>query len=240
MYTTIFNKKMNWKKWNFENSKMLKRKTISWWKSELNISTQKEVKDKIRHIVKSSICNRPIDKTYTEFLIKVLSHHHRFEQKCGIGIKHLEIRINPSWNGPTQGIWIIRNDDTEEDISWVTALKPEGKPSVKEDISNAARYEISSQIHNFHDNGDCSICEICKNDMIRHKGLHVDHIKPFENVFFDFLEQKNITYSDIQTEDLGVESQFKNRIIALDWFNFHKENSTLRLVHKKCNLQRKT
>jgi hypothetical protein len=59
--------------------------------------------------------------------------------------------------------------------------------------------------------------------MIRHEGLHVDHIKPFENVFFDFLEKKNITYSDIQTEDLGVESQFKNRIIALDWCNFHKK-----------------
>jgi hypothetical protein len=33
----------------------------------------------------------------------------------------------------------------------VTALKPEGKPSVKEDISNAARYEISSQIHEILD-----------------------------------------------------------------------------------------
>lgn len=218
---------------------MSKRKTNSWWKSELGINTQKEVSDKIRSIVKSTSPNEPINKIDTDFLIKVLSHHHHFHQKCGVGIKHLEIRTNPSWNGPTQGIWIIRNDDTEVDISWVTALKPEGKPSVKEDISNAARYEIYHQIHEFHDNGNCFICELCNNNMTRHDGLHVDHIEPFENIFSDFLQFKNINYSDIQTEDIGVESQFRNRILAQEWFDFHKKNATLRLVHKKCNLQRK-
>ena len=70
--------------------------------------------------------------------------------------------------------------------------------------------------------------------MIRHKGLHV---KPFENVFLDFIKLNKIIYSDIQTQDLGVESRFNDRIITLEWFNFHKDNSTLRLVHKKCNLR---
>ena len=216
---------------------MSKRKTDPWWKTELGIDTKKEVEDKIRLIVKSSPL--VIDKVNTEFLIKVISHHHHFENKCGVGIKHLEIRTNPSWNGPTQGIWIIRNDDTEVDISWVTALKPDGKPSIKEDISNAARYEISPQIHDFHENGNCSICELCKNTMNRGNGLHVDHIKPFEHLFLDFLQGKHITYSDIQTEDLGVESQFRDRILAKEWHQFHKEKSTLRLVHKRCNLKRK-
>ena len=215
---------------------MSRRKTIPWWKAELGINTKKEVEDKIRIIVKTK---NPINKTNTDFLIKVLTHHHKFLQKCGVGIKYLEIRTNSSWNGPSQGIWIIRNDNTEEDISWVTALKPDGKPTIKEEVSDSARYEISSQIHEFHDNGNCSRCELCENIMIRYNGLHVDHIKPFEELFKNFLQFKNITYSDIQTEDLGVESQFKDRIIAEEWFNFHKTNSTLRLVHKKCNLQRK-
>jgi hypothetical protein len=218
---------------------MSKRKTKSWWKEELNINTQKEVSDKIRNIVKSLGDNEPVDEINTKFLIKVLSHHHDFEKKCGVGIKHLEIRTNSSWNGPSKGIWIIRNDDTEEDISWVTALKPDGRPSIKEDISNAARYEISSQIHDYHDNGDCSICELCKNDMSRYNILHVDHIKKFEDLFLDFLTIKNITYSDIQIKDLGVKSEFKDRDLAKEWFDFHKQNATLRLVHKKCNLERK-
>ena len=34
----------------------------------------------------------------------------------------------------------------------VAALKPEGKSTIKEDVSNTARYEINTQIKNFHDN----------------------------------------------------------------------------------------
>jgi hypothetical protein len=218
---------------------MLRRKTNPWWKEELGIRTKKEVEDKIRYIVQSTPLNTPIDNSNTEFILKVLSHHHQFRQKCGVGITHLEIRTNPSWNGPTQGIWFIRKDGSEVDISWVTSLKPDGKPSLKEDISNAARYEIASQIHEFHDNGDCHICNLCNRMMVRHDRLHVDHIKPFDELFSIFLALNNITYSNIETEDLGVESQFKDRLLAIEWFKFHKENASLRLVHKKCNLCRR-
>ena len=218
---------------------MSKRKTNFWWKSDLGINTQKELTDRIRYIVNTTTIDKPIDKLNTEFLIKVLSHHHEFQKKSGVGIKHLEIKINHSCSGITKGIWIIRHDNTQEDITWVKALKPEDKSTIKEDVSNTARYEIYTQIKNFHDNGDCSICEICKNNMIRYEELHVDHIKLFEELFLDFLTIKNIKYSNIELEDFGVESKFKDRILAEEWSKFHKEYSSLRLVHKLCNLQRK-
>jgi len=220
-------------------SKMSRRKSNPWWKIELGIEFQKEVIVKIRSIVKSYEINTPINDNDTEFLLKVLRHHHRFDQKIGVGMKHLEVRINPSWNGPTNGLWIVRTDGTENDISWTTALQPDGKPTPKEEASSAARDEISSQIHDFHDTGDCSICEICHKNMTRGDGLHVDHIKPFQDLFLEFLKSLEMTYHDITTEDLGVESQFLDRELALKWYDFHLKHSTLRLVHNKCNLGRK-
>lgn len=217
---------------------MSRRRTNPWWKEELGIPTKAKVEDKIRSIVRSTLPNRPIDEISSEFLKKVLSHHYHYREKCGVGLRHLEVRTNPSWNGPTQGIWIIRDDGTEVDISWVTALMPGGRPSIEQDIRNAARYEVSEQIHEFHDTGECSTCELCHTSMTRHNGLHVDHIKPFKDLFSEFIENRGITYSEIQTEDLGVESQFKDRPLAREWYIFHKENATLRLVHKQCNLGR--
>lgn len=215
-----------------------KRKQISWWKDELNINTKKEVIDKVRNIVKSTPVNTIISENDSIFLLKILKHHHDFKNKCGIGIKHLEIRSNPSWNGSSLGIWIIRIDNSEVDISWVNALKPDGGPSIKEGISNSARYEISSQIHDFHNNGKCDLCDLCGYSMNRGYQLNVDHIKPFEELFYEFLIENNLNYADIETRDLGVESEFYDRILANKWIEYHKNKATLRLTHKQCNLKR--
>lgn len=217
---------------------MSKRKTVKWWKDELGFNTKKEVEDYIRNIVNTSELCKPIEEKISENLLKILKHHHNFIKKIGIGLKHLEIRINPSWNGPTKGLWIVRTDNSEVDISWVTALKPDGRPSVKEDISNAARYEISDQIHSYHDRGECNLCDICGKIMIRGNKLHVDHIIPFEKIFLDFLESSKITYSNISVKDIGVETEFNDRDFAHNWKEFHKNNATLRIVHKECNLRR--
>lgn len=215
-----------------------KRKTISWWKDELNINTKKEVIERVRYIVKNTNVNCIVSKNDTSFLLKILKHHHNFEEKRGVGIKHLEIRINPSWNGSSLGIWIIRTDNSEVDISWVTALKPEGSKTIKEEINNAARYEISPQIHDFHKNGKCDICELCGYSMTRGYQLNVDHIKQFEELFYEFCIENNLNFSDIKTRDLGLESEFYDRILANKWIVYHKNKASLRLTHKLCNLKR--
>ena len=219
---------------------MSKRKTISWWKEELGISTKSELNEKIRSIIKSAKTNVPIDQSNTEFIVKILKHHHHFKEKIGAGMKHLVIRENQSYGATTLGIWIIRVDDTETDISWVAALKPDGKASTKEDVSSAARYEIKQQIHDFHNNNTCAtICELCKQDMTTGVGIHADHINPFEQLFLEFLSSLHLTYFDVNTKDLGIDSCFLDRDLAAKWFQFHKEKATLRLVHGRCNLKRK-
>ena len=49
----------------------------------------------------------------------------------------------------TNGIWIVRTDNTSVDISWHETIKPEGNPTDKEQVSTAARFEICEQIQEF-------------------------------------------------------------------------------------------
>ena len=116
-------------------------KTGSWWKSELSINTKKEVISKIRHIINFTQTYRPIDKINTEYLLKILSHHHDFKKKCGVGIQHLEIR--QSLNKSSNSIWIIRNDNTTVDISWMTVFN---KKPIKKNIQSST-YNIHYHIN---------------------------------------------------------------------------------------------
>ena len=226
----------------------MNRKSLPWWREELGLKTQRDVIFRIRNILNGvHIDSNPggggssgmIGASDTEFLLKVLRHHHQFDRKMGdSGMKHLEVRVNESWNGPSRGIWIVRNDGSEEDISWVKALKPEGKADAKEVVSSAARYEIFPQVHEVHNSAVATTCEICGEEMVRGVSLHVDHLYEFKRLFADFLKVSQLQYSDIAVEDLGLAVRFMDRDLASVWTHFHKENATLRLVHKECNLRR--
>ena len=217
----------------------MKRKATSWWKDELGISTKAEVENKIRSIVARHQNNTKIGDADQVFLVSVLQHHYQYVAKIGCGLNHFEVCSNPNWIGNTRGLWIVRIDNSEIDISWVVALMPQGRPAVKHDVSTAARYEVFPQIHAHHESGDCSVCPLCFVDMRRGAGLHVDHKIPFTNLLADFLAANGLTYEGICIEDLGIDSRFKDRTLASAWQDYHRHNAVLRLTHAQCNLSRK-
>jgi hypothetical protein len=220
---------------------MSRRKQEPWWNTEFGL-TQKELKTKIRTICNSpSNLYTPLCDKDTEFLLKVLKRHHEFSNKIGAGIKHLEFRVN---NEPgmrqTNGIWIVRTDNTSVDISWCEAIKPEGKSTDKEQVSTAARFEICEQIQEFKELNimDVDTCELCQLHINKDEKLDIDHIILFETLFSDFLAKTKISYSDVAIDDLGIKSQFTDRTLASKWIAFHKEFAILRIVHHICNLKR--
>ena len=218
---------------------MLKRrKTTTWWKRELSLNTQKEVIQKIHEIIDTTEMYTPLDHGLF-FLLQVLKHHRYYESKVGVGIKHLEIRWNQNDCGKlTKGLWIIRTDSTEIDISWRQALLPNGEPSLKEMVSSAARYETRAQIDLFYRNESRSVCELCHKHISQYDEIHVDHIQVFEQLFSNFLDTVHMTYSDIKIHHLGLDNEFVDRHIALLWSQYHMKYATLRIVHSKCNLKR--
>jgi len=217
---------------------MTKRKTIKWWNDELGYSSKAGLETAIRDIVKGTEDGLALPPDEQEFLHKVLKHHYQYAAKVGAGVKHIEIRTNPSWNGPTRGLWFARTDDTAIDISWVVALQPEGKPTPKSHVTTAARYEIYPQIHQHHAEGACGVCPLCSLVMARGASLHVDHVTQFDKILLEFLGDVGMTYDDIEVEDLGLDSRFADRELAIDWMAYHREVAKLRLVHAGCNLGR--
>jgi hypothetical protein len=221
---------------------MSRRKQEPWWNTDFGLKTQTELKTKIQ-----TICNSPsnldtaLSDDDTVFLLKVLKRHHEFSYKIGSGIKHLEIRVNkePGMR-QTNGIWIVRLDDTSVDISWHEAIKPQGKPTDKQQASTAARFEIYPQIQEFKELNKMNIdtCELCQLHINKDEKVDIDHIILFETLFSNFLDKMNISYLDVAIDDLGIKSQFTDRTLASKWFTFHKEFATLRIVHHICNLKR--
>ena len=217
----------------------MRRKAIKWWKEELGINTKGEVEDRVRAIVSKYLDDQPVNPEDQAWLIKVFEHHYQYTAKIGCGLEHLVVRTNPSWSGPTRGFWIQRKDGTSIDISWVTALKPGGRPDPIEDASKAARYEIFEQIHHHHRYGDCEVCPLCNEQMQRKFSLHVDHEIPFKQLFADFLYDNSLKYESVEIEDLGVDSRFADRELAAQWKQYHQVKAKLRLTHSHCNLARK-
>jgi len=98
----------------------------NWWLSELGIPTKGALVEKIRSIVARTV--RIVATDDTEFMRKVFSHHYEWIDKQGCGVHHLEVRNN----GTTRGFWIVRIDGSAIDISWVVALRDNGRPSDKD------------------------------------------------------------------------------------------------------------
>jgi len=215
---------------------MARRQTVTWWKA-LGFNRKSDIEKKIRSIVNTVPLHTPLNDDNTLFLINVLRHHHQFDQKMGgeINMKQLEIRINQDDGyAPTRGIWIVKKDNTSVGISWPTALEPGGGSSKKKDVCQAARYEISDQILDFRVQPSF-LCELCNESITAGIDVvHVDHIKPFDELFKLFMKTLSITYDDIDTEN----RLFIDRKLASQWSYFHKEQATLRIVHKTCNLKR--
>lgn len=216
---------------------MSRAKTVSWWKTELSFNTKKDLELAIRKVVNGMPLNTPMNAKETVFFTKILQHHHEFTNKKGVGIKHFEVRENILYRKVTRGIWIVRVDGSDVGISWVNALKPGGAPNLKETISRAAREEISSQIDDFKVSDDLTeVCDICDEEL--YGNTHVDHIVSFDTLFSNFLREKNITYSDIQTDETHAIGVFIDRDLATEWHEYHETYATLRRVHSGCNLSR--
>jgi hypothetical protein len=63
---------------------------------------------------------------HEDFFLEILSHHHRWTEKKGVGISHLTVEKITHHRCPSWGLVLHRVDGTREDISWVKAISPNG------------------------------------------------------------------------------------------------------------------
>jgi hypothetical protein len=203
---------------------------------DLGFPTRTALEIAIRAITNPAPLGHPLPQDQQDFLVSVLKYHYQWEEKQGSGIDHLEIRINTNGTGNTRGIWIVRSDGSEEDISWRVPLSPDGRTTHLQDLKTAAREAIQDQMHAAHDTLPCERCELCGEPMTRYKDLHADHIHPFSEIFDDFFAGSE---NDIEVSNAGITTKIVNTEILQAWKDHHAHRAKLRLVHKACNLRRK-
>jgi ribosomal protein L14 len=170
-----------------------------------------------------------------EFMLMLLQNHPEWEEKKGCGIKRIEVRENHHYK-TTLGFWLVRDDDTEVAISWVTALRGQ---VVNGTITKALRFEIQPQIDGFKILCDDSICGLCETSLVSMEALHIDHVIPFKQLVSDWMKFHAITYEMIETKAMKLGSKMSNVEQAKSWFDYHLKHSQLRKVHARCNLKRR-
>lgn len=205
--------------------------------------TQGEFEKYVRKIIydEIGICY-DVKNTYPDkynILIKILERHPNFNSKsenmCNIKI------IKDALNFRALQIIILKNDNSEIDISWRCAITGKHKPK-KSLLTGAMRTSIEDQIHTFRRNCDTYTCELCGSV----EELHVDHNdekkSAFDELANNFVKENNNIYPDKfgDLEDgtnrrcfLKEDNDFKKK-----WIEYHHKHAILRILCRKCNLSR--
>lgn len=215
--------------------------TVRWWKNEgvlgTKFSTQAELKTRIREVVNRAEINKPLQEADAAFLTDVLRRHQRWEAKQGPGVKAIVVRMNPppGFGHATRGLWLIRTDSVEMDISWYAPLERGGALYAARGVALAARCEVSDQTRAVFDRFRGTPCPVCGRPLMTG---HVDHVPPltFIQLFSNWLTVEAIADTDIELSDIGTTSLFADRLQAARWSDFHQANATLRLIHPEENL----
>lgn len=214
-----------------------------WWKTTGVLGrlypTKKSLESAIREIVATYPLETPVSEDHKSFLIDVLKHHAEWSEKSAGGVRDIVCRRYTAWSGSTVGLALLNQDGTEVDISWVYALKPNGKVSEKERVAAAARFEIVGQ-RNAAAFGvpDGAPCPICGHPLLK-GDRHVDHAPPktFDTILSDFVTLFVGDWEAIRTvPNDEVHERFADHTLADAWQSFHANEATLRVIHKHENL----
>ena len=204
-------------------------------------NSQKDCENYVRNLFSTiGLCSSIKKTTHFDFIHDLVKRHPKYLEKCK-NLKDFEL-VRNKFNKNAFELHLIRDDETVEDISWRICITGKTKTD-KQLLFSALRYSIQEQIIEYKNNVIIENCMLCQK-VLCNGDIHVDHIIHFEKIANDFL---NISLKNRHTpttfdnsNDNSNRKKFKKEDIQFenDWKIYHKKNSNLRLVCKKCNLTR--
>ncbi len=184
-----------------------------------NFKNVSEIKKFTRQLL---IDSRPevLPGTYAfDYLMDLFSKRHPnwASEKVGVGIS--KIKLLPDKANPSKGTKpiLVRKDNSEIDISWLTAAAGKGW-SQEKCRNDDFRRAIMDQTMGFKrakldEKSQCSICNI----LLTPSSTHIDHVYPFSKLKTDF-------------EKLNLADEF--------WPEYHRKEAVLRLTCVACNIKK--
>lgn len=208
---------------------------------DLRFKTYKAAESYVRNLLcQIGICKSVKQKkdgvSLYQKLFDISSNHPQSLNKLA-NISDFSIQQNKR-NPKALELYIIKNDGSRLDISWIHCAK--GKPkTIRSELLSALRTSINLQILVFKKTHDTSSCSLCGTSTL--KSLHIDHDVQFIQLVADFLDTQSccpIIFDD--DEDFPDRRYFfpQHSKFQQDWISFHHRNAILRPLCAKCNLSR--
>ena len=201
--------------------------------------TNEELRDyTIRLIRQVGLCES-VKQTHPDiytFFVSLFQRHPEKERKEVSLITDISIRRFPKAN-PRQPLavtdhqfFIIKNNGTEDTISWVSCVKGEINP-IEKRLNWVMRHAIQQQIRDFKARNP-NPCEFCNATI----NLTVDHIIKFKQLKDDFIILNPVYPTEFSKNELSQEVfREEDKEYSELWQNYHYTNATLRILCKDCN-----
>lgn len=169
------------------------------------------------------------------FFVELFGRHPEKERKGVDNLKDIQIRKFAKARVIKQlsdyQFWIVKEDGTEDSISWNTCVKSEVNPLGKR-LNWAMRHAVEDQISAFkvrHRGERCQLCGSSENPT-------VDHIIKFRKLKDDFLAANPVHPTEFAknaiAQEVFREEDFE---FACLWKNYHREKAELRVLCLTCN-----
>ena len=161
-----------------------------------------------------------------DFFTELFKRHYNYKEKSKAGIK--AFRVDQIQKGDC--IFIIRNDNTEDDISWLSCISGKSYTNL-DDLIPLLRDAINDQMITYRDSA-LRACIACHDT----KFMSVDHIVPFSKLVNDFLliEVKvPSTFDDVLGQGYKFKPEDSKFVEA--WIAYHKKEATYQILCRSCN-----
>jgi hypothetical protein len=203
---------------------------------DLGFRTQKDAVTYTRDVITSIGCGEiRNDHARFSFFCKLINNHSNSFEKIGYGIDYFEICEN-KLNSKRYHMNIIRLDGSSIDFSWNDCAKKTSN-DVRKKLKDAMREYVNVDIFEFRKAHEL-ICQICGID---DGEFHVDHNDPpFIQLHDSFLKTNKLPIPILFDNNEFYQVKFKNDDLqfAENWLKYHKENATLQILCKLCNLKK--
>lgn len=203
--------------------------------------TKEEANAYIQRILYRYSDGQELDEDDLAFMIEVLQHHPRADEKIGAGIRGIRVQKEAQWG--TMQFAVIRTDRSSTDFSFKKCLYPVSKLQV---FKKACRDLVANRIKQFRygqfsrSESGTLVCPITGEAMTR-LGSHVDHIPPqtFDALVDQFIAEQNLDVEAVEITGLAdgeMRKGFADASLAQRWLRFHQKHARLRVVSAFANL----
>jgi Protein of unknown function (DUF3223) len=199
--------------------------------------TTKDATEWVQQIVDKYPNGENFSAVHTAFFKDLLELHPNCKDKVGVGVKGFVVNQNPVY--PNRTVFIIRDDGSPCDFSWVKCLRGEQQETLRR---QALRVAVVPQILAYKNTTLAPGMQHCEITGLRltSDNCAVDHVAPktFDVVVDDWLLAEGISLEAVQispSRDLQYNRSMTNPAQIASWFQYHQAHAHLRLLSREAH-----